>query len=146
MRLGLWWRLFAWIFWWRLWFWLKAVGGFGFLIHSDFLVEVVVLVEECWWVWIFDCRAHNLCVIKSVQKPCDITIGRLLFTSFFFPKYFRIPLSHVPLSACFSFHLHSIPSSIKSTDVVIVRLGRRRIDAVIVGLGTITNSFYTASS
>ena len=27
----------------------------GFLsIHLDFLVEVVVLVEGCWWVWIFD--------------------------------------------------------------------------------------------
>ena len=25
--------------------WLKAIGGFGFLIHSDFLVEVVVLLR-----------------------------------------------------------------------------------------------------
>ena len=32
-------------FWWRLWFWLRAVGGFGFLIHSDFLVEVVVVLR-----------------------------------------------------------------------------------------------------
>ena len=43
--LGLWWRLFAWIFWWRLWFWLRAVGGFGFLIHSDFWVEVMVVLR-----------------------------------------------------------------------------------------------------
>ena len=34
---------FVWIFWWRLWFWLRAIGGFGFLIHSEFLVEVVVV-------------------------------------------------------------------------------------------------------
>ena len=32
-------------FWWRLWFWLRVVGGFGFLIHSDFLVEVVVVLR-----------------------------------------------------------------------------------------------------
>ena len=25
--------------------WLRAVGGFGFLIHSDFLVEVVVVLR-----------------------------------------------------------------------------------------------------
>ena len=25
--------------------WLRAVGGFGFLIHSDFLVEVVVVLK-----------------------------------------------------------------------------------------------------
>ena len=24
------------------------------LVRLDFLVEVVVLVEGCWWVWIFD--------------------------------------------------------------------------------------------
>ena len=30
-----------------------AVVGF-LCIHLDFLVEVVVLVEGCWWVWIFD--------------------------------------------------------------------------------------------
>ena len=24
------------------------------LVRLDFLVEVVVLVEDCWWVWIFD--------------------------------------------------------------------------------------------
>ena len=29
----------------RLWFWLRAVGGFGFLIHSDFLVEVMVVLR-----------------------------------------------------------------------------------------------------
>ena len=45
LRLGLWWSLFAWIFLWRLWFWLRAVGGFGFLIHLDFLVEVVVVLR-----------------------------------------------------------------------------------------------------
>ena len=54
MRLRLWWSLFTWIFWWRLWFWLKAVGRFGFLIHSDFLVEVVVVLRAVWWwrLWI----------------------------------------------------------------------------------------------
>ena len=41
----MWWSLFAWIFWWRLWFWLRTVGRFGFLIHSDFLVEVVVVLR-----------------------------------------------------------------------------------------------------
>ena len=25
--------------------WLRAVGGFGFLIHSDFLVEVVIVLR-----------------------------------------------------------------------------------------------------
>ena len=35
----------AWIFWWRLWFWLRAVGGFRFLIHLDFFVEVVVVLR-----------------------------------------------------------------------------------------------------
>ena len=50
-------------------------------------------------------------------------------------------LSHVPLSACLSFQLHSIPNNIKSTDVVIVGLGRRQTDAIIVGLGFITSSF-----
>ena len=42
--LWLWW-FEAWIFWWRLWFWLRAIGGFGFLIHLDFLVEVVVVLR-----------------------------------------------------------------------------------------------------
>ena len=42
--LWLWW-FEAWIFWWRLWFWLRVVGGFGFLIHSNFLVEVVVVLR-----------------------------------------------------------------------------------------------------
>ena len=41
----MWWSLFAWIFWWRLWFWLRAVGGFRFLIHLDFFVEVVVVLR-----------------------------------------------------------------------------------------------------
>ena len=45
LRLGLWWSLFGWIFWWRLWFWLRAISGFGFLIHSDFLMEVVVVLR-----------------------------------------------------------------------------------------------------
>ena len=45
--------------------WLRAVGGFGFLIHSDFLVEVVVVLKavggggcgcgcgflDCHWWW-----------------------------------------------------------------------------------------------
>ena len=45
--------------------WLKAVGRFGFLIHSDFLVEVVVVLKavggggcgcgcgflDCHWWW-----------------------------------------------------------------------------------------------
>ena len=43
--LWLWWSLFAWIFWWWLWFWLRTVCRFGFLIHSDFLVEVVVVLR-----------------------------------------------------------------------------------------------------
>ena len=30
---------------WRLWFGLRAVGGFGFLIHSDFLVKAVVVLR-----------------------------------------------------------------------------------------------------
>ena len=42
--LWLWW-FEAWIFWWGLWFWLRAVGGFGFFIHSDFLVEVVAVLR-----------------------------------------------------------------------------------------------------
>ena len=37
---------FVWIFWWRLWFWLRAFGGFRFLIHSDFLVEVVIVLRD----------------------------------------------------------------------------------------------------
>ena len=39
------WGFEAWIFWWSLWFWLRAVGRFGFLIHSNFLVEVVVVLR-----------------------------------------------------------------------------------------------------
>ena len=33
---------------------MKAVGRFGFLIHSDFLVEVVVVLRAVWWwrLWI----------------------------------------------------------------------------------------------
>ena len=26
--------------------WLRAIGGFGFLIHSNFLVEVVVVLRD----------------------------------------------------------------------------------------------------
>ena len=44
-------------FWWRLWFWLRAVGGFGFLIHLDFFGGGCGCVKGCWWwrlwLWIF---------------------------------------------------------------------------------------------
>ena len=55
MRLGLWWSLFGWIFWWRLWFWLRVVGGFGFLIHSDFFGGGCGYVEGyLWWrLWLW---------------------------------------------------------------------------------------------
>ena len=52
LRPKLWWSLwlwvfcsFAWIFLWRLWIWLRAISGFRFLIHSDFMVEVVVVLR-----------------------------------------------------------------------------------------------------
>ena len=30
-------------------------GGGSLYIHLDFLWEVVIVVEGCWWIWIFGC-------------------------------------------------------------------------------------------
>ena len=37
-----------------LWLWWFEAWAVVELVCLDFLVEVVVLVEGCWWVWIFD--------------------------------------------------------------------------------------------
>ena len=37
-----------------LWLWWFKAWAVVELVHLDFLVEVVVLVKGCWWVWIFD--------------------------------------------------------------------------------------------
>ena len=37
-----------------LWLWWFKAWAVVELVCLDFLVEVVVFVEGCWWVWIFD--------------------------------------------------------------------------------------------
>ena len=37
-----------------MWLWWFEAWAVVELVRLDFLAEVVVLVEGCWWVWIFD--------------------------------------------------------------------------------------------
>ena len=63
-----------------LWLWWFEAWAVVELVCLDFLVEVVVLVEGCWWVWIFHLFGFfgggcgfvsGLCVLHWEKMSCE---------------------------------------------------------------------------